>query len=94
MIKKIGIGMLIGFIITLITGSLDTTPKDWVGGVFYGFPLEWRIVQVTATPTTHYNIANFLVDSLFWIVIVLIVIYLWVKYGPKKEKSEKQSEEK
>ncbi len=81
--RKVVYGVIIGLVITLITGVINTTPYGLVGATWYGFPAAWRIVLVTATPATNYHIVNFILDWIFWIVVALVLLMvLWKK---KKE---------
>ena len=77
--KKIVYALIAGLVITLITGFINNTPSGLLGAIHYGFPLVWRIVLVTATPTTNYDFVNFIGDVIIWFVIVGVLMYLYTK---------------
>ena len=77
--KMMGIAVCAGVIITGITGIINTTPQGLMGATWYGFPLAWRIIMVTATPVTHYRILHFLGDLVFWGIIAMLILWLYKK---------------
>lgn len=77
--KKVVYCLIIGLVITLITGVINSTPSGLLGATWYGLPAAWRFVLVTDPPVTHYNVASFIVDWIFWFVIAHIFMYIWKK---------------
>lgn len=77
--KMLVYAIIVGLIIALITGVINTTPHGLVGATWYGFPAVWRIVLVTATPVTHYKVINFIGDWIFWFVVAAVIMMLWEK---------------
>ncbi len=66
--KILAITVIVSLIITLIVGLVDTTPHDVVGVTRYGWPVAWRFVYVTITPSSNYRISSFIIDLVFWFV--------------------------
>ncbi len=72
--KIIALAVIIGLVITIITGFINTTPAGLVGASWYGWPLAWKIVPVVPNPEPQYHIAQFLGDFVIWSVIAGIVL--------------------
>lgn len=64
-----------GAIITGITGFINVTPQGLVGGVWYGWPTNWlsKLVIAPQYNPWRFHIASFLIDWVFWIVVVYLV---------------------
>ena len=77
--KIIIVALIVGFVITLITGLIRTTPQDLVGATWYGWPLAWRIVPVVLQPQTSYNIGEFIADVIIWFIVVFVILVLLTK---------------
>ncbi len=74
---------VLGVAITLITGMINTTPKNLVGATHYGFPWAWRYVPVVPNPVATYDLTHFLGDIVAWCVVVSIPLLLWWKMKKK-----------
>ena len=97
MIQLIIFFIIIGLIITLITGlfsNLDTI----VGASIWGYPLHWlskMVVGSQYSPPLDVVWLNLIIDIMIWsIVVYLILLELVIlkKYFSKKEKNKCQSE--
>ena len=83
--KKAVLSCLIGgIIITFITGLINITPPMWMGSAWYGFPLPWRYVIVVDPPMETYNLIFFILDTLFWGIVLYIVLLLIKKIKSKE----------
>lgn len=78
--KIIAIAVIVGLVMTLVTGLINTTPDDLVGATWYGWPAAWRIVPVTATPSSNYEIVPFVEDFIFWFVVAFVILIVWRKF--------------
>ena len=74
--KEVVYALIVGVVITLITGFVSNTPSGLLGAVHYGFPLVWRIVPVVPEPEASYDLVKFVVDVVFWFVIAAVIIFL------------------
>lgn len=82
--KKIAIvALIVGLVITLITGLVKTTPQDLVGATWYGWPLAWRIVPVVLQPQASYKIGEFIGDVIIWFIVVFVILFLLKKLRKK-----------
>ena len=80
--RRIGlVAILLGLVITLLTGLISGTPHGLVGATLYGLPLAWRYISPSALLTT-FSIPHFIVDWIFWSVVIGNVRTL---RGKKKE---------
>ncbi|MGD2248709.1 MAG: hypothetical protein PVF58_09905 [Candidatus Methanofastidiosia archaeon] len=82
--KIIVAAVIMGLVITVITGFINTTPPGWLGAIWYGWPLVWKTVPVVPNPEPHYRIAHFVGDFVFWSVIAGIVLGVGWKLTSKK----------
>lgn len=77
--KMLILAVIVGVVITLITGVINTTPSGLVGASWYGWPFAWRIVPVVPDPVASYNAAKFIGDVIVWFIVALVVMFLWKK---------------
>lgn len=77
--KMLILAVIVGVVITLITGVINTTPSDLVGASWYGWPFVWRIVPVVPDPVASYNIAKFIGDVIVWFIVAFVIMFLWKK---------------
>lgn len=69
------VSIVLGIVITLITGMIDIS-GTLVGASNFGFPLAWVSMPVLATPVTNILWVNFIADVLIWSGIVFVIISL------------------
>jgi hypothetical protein len=65
-----------GMAITLLTGLVNSTPEQLVGGTWYGYPTSW-IIRLVLAPQYNpwsFQAANFVIDVIVWSVVVAIVL--------------------
>jgi hypothetical protein len=74
--KMILVAIVVGLVITFITGWIDTTPSDLVGASWYGWPFAWKTVPVVVNPVASYDIVNFVADFVLWFVVAFVVMLL------------------
>lgn len=72
----IGLAVIVGLVITLVTGFINTTPSGVVGATWYGWPFPWRIVPTVPNAQTSYNGAGLSEDVFLWCGIGLILALL------------------
>jgi hypothetical protein len=80
--KKNLIAVIFGMIITVLLGLVSTPTRNLLGITHYGIPLSWRgriIISPEFNPW-RYNITNFIIDTLFWTIIIRILIEI---IGPR-----------
>jgi cytochrome b561 len=78
--KKIVVSaVIIGIVITLITGIINTTPSGLVGASWYGWPFAWRIIPVVPNPEASYDIAEFIGDWVVWSIVAFVVMFILCK---------------
>ena len=68
-----GASVIIGIVIALATGLINTTP-NLIGATWYGWPIAWMTVPVTLNPSPNYNFTNLAIDIAAWFVIALIAL--------------------
>ena len=69
------IGAIVGIVVTLATGLIDTTPARLVGAVWYGYPLAWLYRMIVAPQYYPWRVgyANLAYDLVVWIVIFVVI---------------------
>ncbi|MBU7013574.1 MAG: hypothetical protein HXS52_11350 [Theionarchaea archaeon] len=77
--KVLAASIVIGVIITLVTGVINTTPSGLVGATWYGWPFAWRIVPVVLNPVSNYDIPKLVADLVVWIVVALVLLVIFQK---------------
>ncbi len=78
-LHNIGLAIIIGIAITVISGLLNVTPGGgFVGATWYGYPTAWLIYRVLAPQYSPwaFNWTNFAIDVVFWFVVTGAV--MWV----------------
>jgi hypothetical protein len=73
------IPILVGALLTLATGLLNTTPPHLLGATWYGWPLAWLYVIVYPGSPWSVNWLNFAADLTFWFILALVVTVLLLK---------------
>ncbi|HUC38896.1 MAG TPA: hypothetical protein VL944_02080 [Candidatus Acidoferrum sp.] len=79
----IGLAIVIGIVITLLTYFVNITPGGLVGATWYGYPLNWINKLITYPTAWAIQWLGLVVDIVFWAIIALIVL-LVVKLAMKK----------
>jgi hypothetical protein len=84
--KKISLSILVGCGITLLTGLFLNMPSMLLGASHYGYPMVWLIRLIVAPEYFPWrvNIVNFIIDIVFWSVIMGIVLLLVDTRGRKR----------
>lgn len=82
-IKTLIASLIIGIVITLVTGLINTTP-NLVGATWYGWPVAWMYHYVTYPPSTAYNYVNLVIDIVVWFIIALVVLSVAMRVMKKK----------
>lgn len=75
------ISLVVGIVITLLTGLLNSTPSGGlIGATWYGYPTAWltQLSGAQGAPWTLYSNSpvNLIIDIIFWTIIVAIVWYI------------------
>jgi len=72
------LSVLIGELVTLVTGVIPTTPQLLVGATWYGVPLAWlyRLVIAPEYNPWRMGLLNFFGDIVIWSIIVGIVLLI------------------
>lgn len=73
---KFGTSIVGGIIITMITGLVSSTPKNLVGAVWYGYPLNWINKLITYPTAWRIQLGGLVIDLIFWFAIVLIALMI------------------
>lgn len=81
--KIVGLAIIVGLVITLITGIINTTPSGLLGATWYGWPFAWRIVPVVPNPVATYRIWQFIGDFIIWFVVAFVILFLAKKLRKK-----------
>ena len=68
-----------GILITFLTGFIEVTLLFFAGSSWYGFPLPWRYVLVVNPPKEEYNFIFFILDAIFWSLVLYGIIFLLKK---------------
>jgi hypothetical protein len=79
------IAIVVGVVITLVTGLVDHTPSGLMGASWYGYPLAWLVQMVVAPQYFPWVVRplRLIVDLVFWIVIVWIILFAISKVKKK-----------
>jgi hypothetical protein len=72
--KVLAASIIIGVVITAITGLINTTPSGLVGATWYGWPFAWRTVPVIPNPVNNYDIPRLIADFVVWFVVSFVVL--------------------
>ena len=83
--KNLIIAIVVGVVITLVTGLLDHTPSGLMGASWYGYPLAWLVQMVVAPQYFPWVVRplRLIADLVFWIVIVWIILFAIAKVKKK-----------
>jgi hypothetical protein len=65
--------LLVGLLVTLITGLVDVTPTDLVGATWYGLPLAWFYVIVYPGSPWRVDWVNFAGDLVLWVAVSFVI---------------------
>lgn len=81
LLKVLVLAVIVGTVMTLLTGLLENTPEMLVGAVWYGFPLAWLVRMVVAPQYFPWVVRPFrlIADIVFWAVLVTIVLFAYSK---------------
>jgi hypothetical protein len=74
--KIVATSVIIGVVITLITGIIPNIPTQLVGASWYGLPIKWLIKLVIAPQYNPWKVlpVNLFEDLVFWVVVTAIVM--------------------
>lgn len=76
--KVLALAVVLGLVITVITGFINTTPSDLLGAVWYGWPFAWRIIPVVPNPVPAYDAVKFIADFIVWFIIAFVILFaIW-----------------
>lgn len=81
--KLIGLAAIVGLVITLVTGFINTTPSGLLGATWYGWPFAWKIVPVVPNPQASYKAAQFIGDFIVWFVVAFVIMVVVQKLRKK-----------
>ncbi|MDE1870924.1 MAG: hypothetical protein KGI06_01660 [Candidatus Micrarchaeota archaeon] len=85
-LKITAVALILGIIVTLATGALNSTPIGLVGASWYGYPLTWIRKLVIAPQYNPWRIdyVGIVADVVFWSVIMLALLLVLLRIGEKK----------
>ncbi len=88
---------IIGAVLTLVSGLVNSTPGSLVGASWYGWPVTW-VTKLVIAPQYFPWVVNWyglVEDFIFWFVIAYIVGYMYcVLTMPKSDASAKTTANK
>ncbi|MCK4364765.1 MAG: hypothetical protein KAW45_01815 [Thermoplasmatales archaeon] len=91
LIQIIIISIIVGIIITLITG-LFSNQENFLGSSRWGYPLHWlsrMIVGPQYSPPLNIVWLNLIIDIVIWSIIVLVILLIVFRKNLfRKEKKE------
>lgn len=77
-LKSLFGGTVCGILVSLATGLVENGPKFGLPELkHYGFPLVWRVTDLNGP--TEYMLANFAIDTAFWIAICFSAFFILEK---------------
>ncbi len=81
--------IIMGIVITLITGLINGPPTGLIGATGYGYPITWLRKLVLAPQYNPWRVGVYgiIFDIGFWFVIVLILFLLEERIRHPKSKS-------
>jgi hypothetical protein len=70
--------VVVGVVITLLTGLIGNTPEMLVGAVYYGYPLAWLEMMVVAPQYFTWVVRplRLILDIVVWTVLVWVILFL------------------
>jgi hypothetical protein len=74
--------VIVGILITFVTGLFPNTPEMLVGAVWYGYPLAWLVRQLgnPAYPTAYdFKPVDFATDIVAWVIVAAIILFAYTK---------------
>ena len=77
------IALLVGVLITLLTGYASTL--QLIGATHFGYPLTWLTQRVIAPIYNPWfiNYFNFVVDALVWSVLAWVLLDVMQRHAPR-----------
>ncbi len=83
--RTVGVSLIGGLAITLLTGLLSNMPMLLVGAEHFGYPLAWltRLVIAPEYFPWRADALAFVVDVVAWTILIAVVILLWAKMKRK-----------
>ena len=76
--ENFALALASGFVITLYTGLINSTPGGgFVGATWYGWPASWLIYRVLAPQYSPiaYNYGNLVIDVIAWTIVAFVVLW-------------------
>jgi uncharacterized membrane protein len=74
--KTVSCALLLGVVITLITGVVNTTPGI-LGALWYGWPMSWlkRLVIAPQYNPWRVTFGSLFIDIVFWFIVCWIILF-------------------
>lgn len=73
--RSIIFALIVGTIISLITGLIENAPVVGEPGVtYYGYPIVWLFVK--SPPTTEISYAFLFIDVVFWSGVAILILFI------------------
>lgn len=85
--KLFVVALVLGIVITGLTGLIETPGTALIGATWYGLPFSWLkylVVGPQYSPWSVNPITNLIADIIIWTVVVFIVLFIATKLGKKK----------
>jgi len=83
--KIVFCAIVVGVIITLLTGLIGHTPEMLVGAVYYGYPFAWLEMMVVAPQYFPWVVRplRFILDIVVWTVVFWVILFVVSKVKKK-----------
>jgi hypothetical protein len=87
-LKSILASIVIAVLVTLFTGTVNSTPTLLVGAAWYGYPVTWirRLVIAPQYNPWRVDLLGLAIDLAFWFVIAVVI---WFAVGYTKSRDKK-----
>jgi hypothetical protein len=74
--KEVIVSIIIGAIVSLLTGLINTTPSKLVGVGYWGFPIKW--VKQIIYPGAPKEILwiHFIENTIIWIAMIFVIVII------------------
>ena len=75
-LKFVVVSILVGVVVTLLTGYVNSTPSQLLGATWYGFPATWLRYLVVGPQYNPWvvSILGLVVDVVLWSVVAALVL--------------------
>jgi len=83
-VKIVILSLIVGVVITLLTGLLLNMPAPLLGAEHYGYPLPWlfRLVLAPEYFPWRVDLAGLPGDVAVWTILVGVALFAWTKIKP------------